>query len=116
MLVGSDALAHVVCLAIELALILLGEMAVVLGHIFLFVILQPLFAALEAGGLSGRQLSVLHAIGDPILLIGLASIDLIHARVPGINLTSAGAGSVAGLGLSSGGSDNHQTTHCQGEE
>ena len=50
--------------AIELALILLGQMAVVLGHVFLFVILQALLAVFEVRGLSGRQLAVLYAIGD----------------------------------------------------
>lgn len=42
--VGIDALAHVVGFVIELALVLLREMAIILSHIALFVILQALFS------------------------------------------------------------------------
>lgn len=67
-------------------------------------------------GLLGRELAVFDAIGDAPLLVGLAPIYLIDARVAGINLSRACAGGVAVLGLSSGGSDEHQTTHCHDEE
>ena len=45
-LVFVNTLAHVIGFTIELSLILLRQMAVVLGHILLLVILQPLFPAL----------------------------------------------------------------------
>src|SRR5215469_16238099 len=61
-------------------------MAVVFGHILLFVVLQPLSTVLEAGSLSRRQLVVLDAIRDPALLIRFALMDLIHARMAGTDL------------------------------
>jgi len=98
---------------IELALVFLREMAVIGSHIFLFVVLQTLLAAFQSRSLSGFQLAILDAVGDPILLIGLALIHLIHARMTGINLASARAGSVAVLRLSSCGSENEQAARCQ---
>lgn len=53
-LVFVDASAHVVGFLIELALILLRQMAVVLRHVFLFVALQPLLATLQTLGFSRR--------------------------------------------------------------
>ncbi len=99
-----DPFAHVVGFMVELVLILLGEMAVVSSHITFFVVLQALLAVLQAGGLSRLQLSVLNSVGDPILLIGFASVDLIHARMAGVDLARTGAGRVA-LRLSSSGCD-----------
>ena len=61
-------------------------MAVVFGHVLLFVVLESLFTLFEAGSLSRRQLVVLDAIRDPALLIRLALIDLIHARLAGTDL------------------------------
>lgn len=97
MLVSGDAAAHAIGLAIELALILLGEMAVVLGHIFLFVVLQALFASFEVCGLPGRELAALHAIGDAGLLTGFAAVDLIDPWMSGIVLACASAGSFRAL-------------------
>ena len=114
MLIFVDALAHVVGFTVELALILFGQVAVVLGHIALFVPLQARFASLEVGGLTRGKLAVLHAVGDAILLAGFAAVDLIDARVAGINFVSAGAGSV--VLLSCGGSDRNQTTYSQDEQ
>lgn len=111
MLIRVDALAHVVGFAIELALVLLREMAVVFGHIALFIILQALFTALQPGSLPGRELAILYAIGNAILLVCFAAVDLIHTRMAGIDLASSGAGSI--LSSRSGRSDNHQTTHCK---
>ena len=111
MFVSVDALAHVVGLMIELALVFPGEMSVVLGHIALFVILQALFAALQARSLPGRELTVFYPVGNATLLVGFTSVDLIHARMAGIDLACTGAGSV--LSLRSGRSNNHQTTHCK---
>src|SRR5271165_1154341 len=86
--------------AVELALVLLGQVSVVLGHVRLFVVLQALFAALQVRGLSRRQLVVLHAIGDAVLLVLFPLVDLVDARMAGIDLARTGAGSV--LRLSSG--------------
>ena len=52
-------------------------------------VLQALLACFEVGSLSTRQLVVLDAILDPVLLIRLALIDLIHARMAGIDLAWA---------------------------
>ncbi len=115
-LVVIDALAHTVGLAVELALVLLGEVAVVLRHVLLLIVLEALFAAFETARLALGQLAALFALSDAGLLAGLATVDLIDARMTRIDLSRAGAGCVAGLSLSSGGSGNHQTTHCQDKE
>jgi hypothetical protein len=113
-LVGGNAFAHVVRFAIELALVLLGQMAVVLRHVALFIVLQALFAALEMSGLSGRQLTVLYSVCDPVLLICFAAVDLVHARMLRIHLIRACTGRV--LSLSRSRSGDHQTSYYQGEQ
>ena len=101
-LVCGDPFAHVVGFPIELPLIFLGEMAVPLRHIFLLVLLQALLAALEVGGLARRELCIFHAIGNPLLLVSFALIDLIDSRVSGIDVAGTGARGFAGLRLSRG--------------
>jgi hypothetical protein len=115
MLVFGDARAHVIGLAIELALVLFGEVAVVFGHVFFLVVLEALFAAFETCGLSGSKLSVLDAVGNAPLLVSLAPVHLIDARMAGIHLSRADTGSVVVLGLS-GGTDDHQAACCHDEE
>ncbi len=90
-LVGSDAIAHVIGLAVELALVLLGEMTVIFRHVFLFVVLQTLFTVFQTRRLSGRELAVLNAVGDAVLLTGLAAVDLVHARMTRIDLPRSGS-------------------------
>ena len=113
-LILVDLIAHVVGFFIELPLVLLCEVAVVFRHVSLFVILQALFALFEIGGLSRRQLAVLHTVGDAVLLVGFATVDLVDTRMAGIDLVGASAGSV-GL-LCSGGTEEHQATHCKDHE
>lgn len=74
-------------------------MTAVLGHVFLFLVLKALFAAFEAVGFAGREFTSLYTLGDAGLLMRLATVHLIHARMAGIDLSGAGARSVAGLGL-----------------
>jgi hypothetical protein len=114
-LVFVDLVAHVIRFFVELPLILLGEVTIVGSHVFLFVILQALLASFQVGRLARCQLILLHSIGDSILLVLFALIDLIHARMAGIDYTGSGAGSVV-LGLSSSGSDGNETAHCQDEQ
>lgn len=94
MLVFGDAGAHVIGFTIELALVFFREMAVVLGHISFLVPGQTLFASFQAAGFAGRKLSALDAVCNPLLLIGFATIDLVDARVPRIDLSRT---RVAGL-------------------
>ena len=108
MLVLVDALAHVVRFVIELALILRRKMAIVFGHIFLFIILQALFAAFQPSRFSRRELAALYAVANPVLLVLFALIDLIHARMTRIDIAGSGASSV--VLLRSSGSDIHQAT------
>ena len=114
MLIVVDALAHVIGFAVELALVGLGEMAVVLGHVFLFVVLQMLLTFFQVRGLPRGQLTVLNPVGNPVLLASFAAIDLVDPRVSGIDLVCARAGSVAVL--RSRRSDEHQTADCQDRE
>ena len=56
-LVGVDAAAEMIGLAVELALVLLGQMAIVLRHVTLLVVLKALFAFFKPRGLSGVESS-----------------------------------------------------------
>ena len=107
-LVFVDALAHVVGFVIELALILRSEVTIVLRHIFLFVILQPLFAAFQTPRFARRELAALYAVRDPVLLVLFALVDLIHARMTRVDI--AGSGTSGVVLLCSSGSDIHQAT------
>lgn len=113
MLIFIDLLARTVLFPVELFLLALGQMTVVSRHIGLLLVLDILFAIFQARSLAGRQRTVFHAIRDPVLLVRLAAINFVDARMTWINLARARAGRVAVLGLSSGGTNQHQTTHCQ---
>ena len=94
MLVLVDALAHVVGFFVEMALVLLGQVPIVLGHVALFVVLQALLAAFEAGGLSRSELVIFDAVRDAVLLIGFSAVDLVDTRMSGIDLSGAGCGRI----------------------
>jgi hypothetical protein len=64
-----------ILLPVELGLIARGQMPVVLrAHIPLFFV-QPGFFRFQVLRLARRQLSAVHAVGDPRLLIILALLD-----------------------------------------
>ena len=113
-LILIDAIAHAIGFAVELPLICLGQMAIVRSHVSFFVVLQALFALFEVGSLSGRQLAVLYTVGDAVLLVSFATVDLVDTWMAGIELVRTSAGSV-GL-LRSGGTEEHQATHCKDHE
>ena len=112
MLVLIDALADSVLLAIDPFLLGLGEMAVVLRHVFLFAVLHAGFALLEVGCLLRIQFPALDAVANALLLFCLAAIDLIDARMAGIDNARARTGSRS-CGLSRGGTSDHKATNCQ---
>jgi hypothetical protein len=113
MLVFVDLLAGAILFAVELSLFSLGEVTVVGSHIRFFLVLDVLFPVLHTRGLSRRHGAVPLAVGDAVLLILLACIHFVDARMAGINLPRSGAGCVVVLGLSSGGTKKHETTHCE---
>ena len=113
MLVFIDLLAGAVLLLVELFLFGLGQVTIVGGHIRLLLVLDFLFFVLEMRSLSWRERAVLDTVCDAVLLIRLAGIDFIDARMSRIDLPWSRAGCVAVLGLSSGGANKHQTTHCE---
>jgi hypothetical protein len=80
-LVFIDFLALTILFPIELALIRLRQVSVVRRHIPLLVILEPLLAFFQIGGLAGRQFVVLDSIRYPVLLILFPVVDLVHARM-----------------------------------
>ena len=82
-----DLLAGAVLLAIELFLLRFGQVTVVRGHVSFFLILNVLFAIFHARSLARCHGAVLDAIGDAVLLILLASVDFVDARMAGIDLT-----------------------------
>jgi|SRR5580700_2441712 hypothetical protein len=113
MLVSVDFLAGLVLLFVELLLLALGQMTVVGRHIGLFLVLDVLFLVFHVCSLSRRHGAVPLAVGDTVLLILLAGIDFVNAGMIGIDYSWSRAGCVAVLGLSSGGANRDQTTHCQ---
>src|SRR5580698_5145172 len=113
MLVFVDLPAGAVLLAVELSLFALGQVTVVRSHVRLLLVLDMLFAIFHARGLTRRHGAILFAIRDAVLLVLLAGIDFVDAGMPWINLPRPCAGGVAVLGLSSGGANKHQTTHCK---
>jgi len=113
MLIFVDLLARAVLFLIQLLLFALGQVTIVGGHVGFFLVVNVLFFILDARSLSRRHGAVLHSIRDAILLILLAGIHFVDARMTRIHLPRSRAGRVAILGLSSGGADKHQTAHCQ---
>ena len=113
MLVFIDLLARTVLLPIELLLFALGQVTIVSSHIGLLLVLDMLFAVFPARCLSRRHGAVFFAVRDAVLLVRLATIDFIHARMSRIDLPRSRAGCVAVLGLSRSSTGEHQTTHCQ---
>ena len=107
MLVFVDGLADAILTLVEASLFGLGQVTAMPGHISLLLILNALFALFQMRGLPRRQLTVLYAAGDALLLVGLAAIHLVDARMAGINSPRTG------LWLCSSGPNKHQTTRRQ---
>ncbi len=107
MLVFVDGLAHIVLSLVETVLLSLSQMSVVSGHISLLRIFNFLLTVFNTRSLSRCERAVLDAIRDAVLLVRLAAIDLVDARMTGIDLSRTG------LRLSRGGANKHQTTRCQ---
>lgn len=107
MLIFVDALAHAVLPLVEMFLLGLGQVTIVSGHIFLFLMLNALFALLQMCSLFWRELAIFDAVGDALLLIRFAAVNFVHARMTRIDLSRTS------LRLSRGGANKHQTTHCQ---
>ncbi len=112
-LISVDLPAGLVLLLVEPPLLALGQVTIVGSHISFLLILGPLLAVFQVRGLSGRQGAVLLAVGDAVLLILFAAIDFVDAGMIRIDYSRSRAGCVAVLGLSSGGTNRYQTTHCQ---
>jgi len=107
MLIFVDALAHAVLALVETFLLSLGQVTIVSGHVFLFLMLNALFALFQMRSLFWRELATLGAIRDALLLIRFAAVNFVHARMTRIDLSRTC------LRLSRGGANKHQTTHCQ---
>ena len=101
MLVFIDALAHTILALVEMLLLSLGQMTIVSGHVFLFLVLNALFALFQMRSLFWRELAILDAISNALLLIRLATVNLVHARMTRIDLSRTG------LRLSRGGANGH---------
>lgn len=113
MLVSVDLPAGLVLFLVEAPLFALGQVTIVGSHIRFLLVLGPLLAVFQMRRLSGRQRAVLIAVGDAVLLILFAAINFVDAGMARIDHSSSRAGCVAVLGLSSGGANRYQTTHCQ---
>ncbi len=100
---------------IELTLVLPGQVAVVLGHIPLLVVLQPGFALFQPGRLPGVQFVILDAVGNAVLLPLLTAVNLVYPWMVGIVDARARA---TGVAVSAGSlrdsrADGHQPDYCQ---
>ena len=113
MFIFVDSPARAVLFPVELSLLTFGQVTVMSGHVGLLLVLDILLPILYARCLSRRHGTVLDTIRDAVLLVLLAGIDFIDARMTGIDHTWSRAGCVAILGLSRGGANKHQTTRCQ---
>ena len=111
MFISINLPAGTILFPVQLSLLAFCKVTIVRGHIRFFLIFDMVLSVFQVSGLAGRKRTVLHAVGDAILLVGFAAIHFIDARMARINLSRSRAGCV--LGLSSGGSNKHQTTHCQ---
>jgi uncharacterized membrane protein len=111
-LVFVDLPAGFVLFLVEPFLLALGQVTIVGGHISFLLVLGSLLAVLQMSSLPRRQSAVLLAIGNTVLLILFAAIYFVDAGMIRINHSRARAGCVV-LGLSRGGADKHETTHCQ---
>lgn len=110
-LVFVDLSAGFVLLFIQLPLLAFSQVPIVLGHIGLFLVFDVLFLTFDVRSLTRRHGAVLHAIRDAVLLVLLALVYFVDARMTGINYARACAASVAVLGLSSGCADHQSTRH-----
>ena len=113
MFIFVDSPARVVLFPVELSLLAFGQVAVMSGHVGLLLVLDILLPIFHARCLSRRHATVLDAIRDAVLLVLLAGVNFVNARMAGIDYTWSRAGCVAVLGLSRGGANQHQTTRCQ---
>ena len=64
-------------LAVNRVAVLFCQMTVVLGAHPAFFLVDARFLVLKAGGLASSELSALHAVGDPVLLIDFALVDVL---------------------------------------
>lgn len=105
--IGRNRTADAIFPTIQASLLLLRQMAVVLGHIGLLALLQIGFTIFQMGGLPRSQRAVLHSIGDTPLLIAFSRVDFIDARMSWIDHARACARTL----LRSGRSDQHRSAH-----
>jgi len=101
MFVLIDLPAGTVLLPVNLPLLALGQVAIVSSHVSFLLVVDMLFAIFQMRSLARRQRTVLFSVRNAILLILLAAIHLVDARMSRIVLPRSGAGCVV-LGLSSG--------------
>ena len=86
-----NAVADAVLAPIQLALFRFGQMAVVLRHVRLFLLLDAGFAPLQICRLMRIQRTVVDPVGNAFLLVLFASVHFIHARMTRINDSRSGA-------------------------
>ena len=72
---------RIVLLMINLRALLRRQLAAVGGAVVAHFAVDIRFAILKVAGLARSQLSGLYAIGDTIVLIRFARVDLAHSRV-----------------------------------
>lgn len=76
-LVAIDATRLLVLLAVNRVTVLFCQVTVVLRAHAAFFLVDARFLVLKAGGLASSELSALHAVCDPVLLIDFALVDVL---------------------------------------
>ena len=76
MLVFVDGFADAILTLVEASLLGLGQVTAMPGHVALLLVLNAMFAPFQMRGLLRRQLTVLYAARDALLLVGLAADSL----------------------------------------
>ena len=86
---ASDFVVNVVLEAIEVSLLLLRQVAVILGHVALFLILNTGLFSFQMSGPPRSYLAILDFVADFFLLILFAAVHFIDTRMAGVDVSGA---------------------------
>ena len=114
-LLGVDLRALFVLFPVEIGLFALGQMAVMGRHVLLLLVRDVLLLAFQLGRLFGRQFAALDSVGDAVLLVLLAVIHLVDARMAWVDLAGASAFGVGVLGKARSGKQPAEGQGSDGE-
>ena len=80
-LVGFDMLVHPVFLPIQLPVLGFGEVPVILRQVVGFLLFDAIFRSLQMGGLLRSETSIVHPLGDLLLLVLFPLVHFVYPRM-----------------------------------